>query len=181
MRFWDLKIIPNIFAGGALPAFPVGPTLMSLVIHFSVIMSPSLHPSGFWSVIPSLLCHYVFLQAPGCSPLTSHITAMLRGCLRADRCCIHALLSPQTQKKPSSFSLSCMSLPLVCTRHSCQRMDHFQILGCHTVCPKTKKKGVVWTVIQFIGWIWRIHTHVHQVDTLTYNLEECWEDRYWAE
>lgn len=118
---------------------------MSLVIHVSVILSPSLYPSGFGSIIPSLLCHYVFLQAPGCLPLTSHITAMLRGCLRADRCCIHPPLSPPTQKKPSSFSLSCMALPLVCARHSCQqRMDHFQILVCHMVCPKTKKKGVVW-------------------------------------
>lgn len=135
-------MIPNNFAGGALQAFPVGPTFMSLVIYFSVILSPSLYPSGFGSIIPFLLCHYVFLQALGCSPLTSHIAAMLRGCLRADRCWIHPPLSPPTQKKPSSFSLSCMALPLVCTRHSCQqRMDHFQTLICHTVCPKTKKKG----------------------------------------
>lgn len=135
-------MIPHIFAGGALPAFPVGPTFMSLVIYFSVILSPSLHPSGIGSIIPSLLCHYVFLQGPGCSPLTSHITAMLRGCLRADRCCIRPPLSPPTQRKPSSFSLSCMALPLVCARHSCQQqMDHFQKLVFHTVCPKTKKMG----------------------------------------
>lgn len=64
------------------------------LIHFSVILSPSLYPSGFGSLIPSLFCHYVFFRAPECSPLALHIRAILRVGLRADSCCIHPPLLP---------------------------------------------------------------------------------------
>lgn len=108
--FFFILHIPTVFAVGIAPSltFLIKPELKPLH-HSLLFLSSCLHPSIHLDVGLSSRLSSVTMSlsmAPGCSPLASHITAILRVCLRADRCCIHPPLLPPPQMEPSAVSSS---------------------------------------------------------------------------